>query len=68
MIEWMVEQGYRARVTRLGMPDRWIEHGTQAELYAECGYDSKAIAAQLYEESERLKIAVNLRDNNAQSA
>ncbi|MDG2311301.1 MAG: transketolase C-terminal domain-containing protein, partial [Flavobacteriales bacterium] len=68
VIEWMAEQGYGARVTRLGMPDRWVEHGTQAELYAECGYDAEAIAAQLCEEIERLKIAVNLRDSNAQSA
>ena len=68
VIEWMAEQGYHAKVTRLGMPDRWVEHGTQAELYAECGYDAKAIAAQLCEASERLKMAVELRDNNAQSA
>ena len=64
----MAEQGYHAKVTRLGMPDRWVEHGTQAELYAECGYDAKAIAAQLCEASERLKMTVDLRDNNAQSA
>jgi len=68
VIEWMAEQGYSARVTRLGMPDRWIEHGTQSELYAECGYDAEAIAAQLCEEMERLEINKNLRDNNAQSA
>jgi 1-deoxy-D-xylulose-5-phosphate synthase len=30
-------------VKRLGIPDRWIEHGTQKELYAECGFDDKAI-------------------------
>ena len=68
VIEWMAEQGYHAKVTRLGMPDRWVEHGTQAELYAECGYDAGAIAAQLCEEMERLEINKNVRDNNAQSA
>ena len=68
VIEWMAEQGYHAKVTRLGMPDRWVEHGTQAELYAECGYDAEAIAAQLCEEMEQLEIKKNLRDNNAQSA
>jgi len=68
VIEWMAEQGYHAKVTRLGMPDQWIEHGTQAELYAECGYDAEAIAAQLCEEMERLEINKNLRENNAQSA
>jgi 1-deoxy-D-xylulose-5-phosphate synthase len=44
VIEWMAEQGYSSRVTRLGVPDRWVEHGTQAELYAECGYDALSIA------------------------
>ena len=28
------------------MPDRYIEHGTQAQLYAECGYDTEAIVAK----------------------
>ena len=43
VVEWMADQGYRANVKRLGVPDRWIEHGTQAELYEECGYDAAAI-------------------------
>jgi 1-deoxy-D-xylulose-5-phosphate synthase len=44
--EWAMEQGYAAKVVRLGVPDRYIEHGTQEELYAECGYDAAAIVAQ----------------------
>ena len=43
VVEWMSDQGYSSRVKRLGVPDRWIEHGTQAELYEECGYNSSAI-------------------------
>jgi 1-deoxy-D-xylulose-5-phosphate synthase len=27
----------------MGMPDRIVEHGEQHELYAECGFDAKAI-------------------------
>ena len=30
-------------VTTLGIDDRFVEHGKPAELYAECGYDSKAL-------------------------
>ena len=41
--EWAMEQGYSARVARLGVPDRYVEHGTQAQLYKECGYDAEAI-------------------------
>jgi 1-deoxy-D-xylulose-5-phosphate synthase len=43
VVEFMTEQGYKAQVKRLGMPDRYIEHGTQEELYAQCGYDTAAI-------------------------
>ena len=35
------EQGYRGEVVRLGIPDRWIRHGTPQELHAECGFDAE---------------------------
>ena len=37
------EQGYRGEVVRLGIPDRWIRHGTPQELHAECGFDAESI-------------------------
>lgn len=43
--EFMADHHYDARVCRLGIPDEFIEHGTQRQLYAECGYDEKGIAA-----------------------
>jgi 1-deoxy-D-xylulose-5-phosphate synthase len=39
----MIDHGYQASVTRLGIPDRFIEHGEQKELWAECGFDEAAI-------------------------
>jgi hypothetical protein len=30
-------------------PDRWIEHGSQKELYAECGFDDVALVAAVKE-------------------
>jgi 1-deoxy-D-xylulose-5-phosphate synthase len=45
VLEFMADHGYTARVKRLGIPDEVIEHGTQPELWAECGYDEKAIYA-----------------------
>jgi 1-deoxy-D-xylulose-5-phosphate synthase len=39
----MVDNGYTAQIKRLGIPDKYIEHGTQDELYAECGYDVAAM-------------------------
>jgi 1-deoxy-D-xylulose-5-phosphate synthase len=43
VVEFMAENGYQAQVRRLGMPDRVVEHGSQAQLYAECGYDAAAV-------------------------
>jgi 1-deoxy-D-xylulose-5-phosphate synthase len=43
VIEFMSDQKYQADVTRLGIPDQYIHHGTQKELWADCGYDAKGI-------------------------
>jgi 1-deoxy-D-xylulose-5-phosphate synthase len=47
VIEFMADHDYKAQVVRLGIPDEIVEHGEQPELWAECGYDAKAIAAQV---------------------
>ncbi|MEL6534442.1 MAG: 1-deoxy-D-xylulose-5-phosphate synthase [Bacteroidota bacterium] len=44
VLEWAADQGYSAQIKRLGMPDRTVEHGTQYELYQECGYCDNGIA------------------------
>lgn len=44
VIEFMVEQGYSARVKRLGIPDVVVEHGEPRELHKACGYDADGIA------------------------
>ncbi len=43
ILEFMADHNYSAQVKRLGIPDEYIEHGEQAELWAECGYDANAI-------------------------
>jgi 1-deoxy-D-xylulose-5-phosphate synthase len=43
VLEFMADHGYQARVRRLGIPDSYVEHGTQQELWAECGYDEAGI-------------------------
>ena len=45
VIEYMNDNNFRAKVLRLGIPDYFVEHGTQEELYHECGYDAPGIAA-----------------------
>lgn len=49
VLEFMADHGYQAQVKRLGIPDRYIEHGTQDELYAECGYDVHGMVAAAVE-------------------
>ena len=43
ILEFMADNGYQAQIKRLGIPDKYIEHGTQEELHAECNYDKVAI-------------------------
>lgn len=44
VLEWMMDNGYSAKVKRLGIPDAVIEHGEQLELHHECGFDPEGIA------------------------
>ncbi len=41
--------GYDVKVRSLGIDDRFVEQGTPAELYAECGYDAEGICKALTE-------------------
>ncbi|RLD66849.1 MAG: 1-deoxy-D-xylulose-5-phosphate synthase [Bacteroidetes bacterium] len=50
VLEFMNKNNYTAKIKRLGIPDNFIEHGTQQELYKECGYDAESI----YQEIKRI--------------
>ncbi len=39
----LAARGVNIPVTRLGIPDRFIPHGTPAQLYQMCGYDAEGI-------------------------
>ncbi|MBI4648378.1 MAG: 1-deoxy-D-xylulose-5-phosphate synthase [Bacteroidia bacterium] len=43
VLEFMNEHKYHVSNTRLGIPDHFIEHGTQEQLYYECGIDTDSI-------------------------
>jgi 1-deoxy-D-xylulose-5-phosphate synthase len=43
VLEFMADHGYTNRIIRLGVPDKVVHQGTQAELYTECGYDTEAM-------------------------
>lgn len=44
VIEFMNQNNYSSRVLTLGIPDSFIEQGTQRQLYKECGFDAAGIA------------------------
>ena len=48
VIEFMADNKYKSEVVRLGIPDEFINHGTQEDLYAECCFDVKAIKETIY--------------------
>ena len=49
ILEFMADQGYSSKVKRLGIPDEYIHHGTQEQLFAEAGYDAKGIIKTVVE-------------------
>lgn len=49
VLEFMADHQYQAHVVRLGIPDQYIHHGTQKELYKDAGYDTNSIAKKVIE-------------------
>ena len=43
VLEWLADHGYHTTVTRLGLPDHFVEHGTVAELRSLVGLDVESI-------------------------
>ncbi len=43
ILEFVSEKGYKTEVKRIGVPDKFIDHGTVEELYEECGMDKASI-------------------------
>ncbi len=47
VLEWMSDHGFSPKMTRLGLPDKFIEHGTVEQLRHITGMDADAIAAAI---------------------
>ncbi len=43
VLEFMADNNFASKVVRLGIPDRFVSHGTQKELQKECGFDEDGI-------------------------
>jgi len=55
VVAFFCEHGYLPKVVSLGIPDRFVEHGTPAQLYAQCGYDAEGIYRTLKSLQESLQ-------------
>ncbi|MBP3211919.1 MAG: 1-deoxy-D-xylulose-5-phosphate synthase [Prevotella sp.] len=49
VLEWMSDHGYQPRITRLGLPDHFVEHGTVSELRQLVGLDNESIRRSIVE-------------------
>jgi 1-deoxy-D-xylulose-5-phosphate synthase len=49
VLEFMADRGYNSEVRRLGIPDYFVEHGSQEELIRECGFDAEGIEIAIRE-------------------
>lgn len=45
--DWLNDHGYRLHVEKIGVPDRFIYHGSVAELYRQCGLDVESIYTKI---------------------
>lgn len=47
IIEYMMDHQFKSNIQRIGLPDKFIEHGSLNELHADCGLDSASILKKI---------------------
>ena len=47
VLEFMADTNYQPNISRIGIPDKFIEHGTVPELYKICGMDEESIVNKI---------------------
>ena len=57
ILEFMSDNNYTNLVSRLGIPDNFIHHGTQEELWKECGIDAITIVKKVKEMMNKNRIS-----------
>lgn len=55
VLEWMSDHGYQPIVRRLGLPDKFVEHGTVAQLQSIVGIDREHIKKAIQEALQVVK-------------
>ena len=57
ILEFIANNKYKVSVKMLGVPDVFIQHGTQEELHSYCGYNTKAIVSAVHSILKKSKIS-----------
>ncbi len=50
---WMTDKGFNGQITRMGLPDDWVTHGSREQLLKELGLDSDGIKKAIQEISRK---------------
>jgi len=59
VLEFMADNNYKAEVRRLGIPDKFIEHGSQAQQYEYCGFNTDAVISTVRDlMKDKVKVTV----------
>ena len=62
VLEYMAENNYSATIKLLGIPDKFIEHGSPEDLYRECGIDVKGITNAVVDLLESKKFSKSVSE------
>lgn len=52
VLEWMSDHGHAPHITRMGLPDSFVEHGTVAQLQQIAGIDKESIKREIYRNTD----------------
>lgn len=52
VLEWLTDEGFHPEVCRIGLPDKFVEHGPVKELYRLCGLDEEGICRTLLKQAK----------------
>ncbi|MCD7971995.1 MAG: 1-deoxy-D-xylulose-5-phosphate synthase [Candidatus Azobacteroides sp.] len=55
VIEFMADNEYTPKIKRIGLPDKFVQHGSISQLYQLCGLDMEGIKKELWEIKSKLK-------------
>ncbi|MFQ3577051.1 MAG: transketolase C-terminal domain-containing protein, partial [Cytophagales bacterium] len=58
VLEFAADNNYQIKIKRLGMPDYFVEHGEQWQLYQECGYSADEIKNAILKMLEKELVGV----------